>query len=134
MLGKPGWLGTEEDTQAHWSLDRYLLGKRQLTTAASCSPNKSGNFPHKSQENTLGSVRAPEKYLGNFLPKAEGLHGATGEISPTKSGKPCDGDRVLRATSNLHPELGALRGSPSYTSVSLWDLNEITKNFHVWGF
>lgn len=75
-----------------------------------------------------------KKHLGNFLAEAEGLHGATGEISPRKSGKFCDGDRILKAMSNVHPELGVLRWSPWDISTSLWDLNEITKNFHVWGF
>lgn len=55
----------------------------------------------------------PEKIPGNFLPEAEGLHRATGEICPRKSGKSYDGNRVLIATSNVHlEELSALRGSP----------------------
>lgn len=131
-----GRLRTLENAEAHWPQDRYLLGKGQLTTTASCSPNKSGDCPHKSQENPLGSVGTPwKKHLGNFLPEAEGLYGASGEISPRTFGKTCDGDRVPRATSNVHAEeLSVLRWSPSHISTSLWDLNEITKNFHVWGF
>lgn len=140
VLEKPRLLGIEEDTQAHWPRDRYLFGKRQLTTASSCSPNKSGDGvtgwrPTQKSRKPFGfRWGSLKKYLGIFIPEVEGLLRASGEICARKSRKPCDGDRVLIATSNVYPELGALRGSPWNTSISLWDLNEITKNFHVWGF